>query len=395
MENKQLKFSLLCDPEGGIKKVLQYSDPEFSATLQGKMIFSMVTPGDLDKLLNFFLEIKQTGSAIGWQINLSVLEEAVTFSFFGGRYGTDIVIAAATAPNSAEQLFEEVTRINNEQTNIIRSITKEHAKMQPPSDDQPVSFYEELSRLNNELVNMQRELAKKNRELESLNKLKNQFLGIAAHDLRSPIGVIMGYSEYLLDNPDESNPEEKTTLIHRINNTANFMLGLVNDLLDIANIESGQLELNLSEQDLDEVIRAVIHNSEIFTRAKSIKVDFIASGNPVTVTIDRPKIEQVITNLLSNAIKYSFPNTTITIVLSESENQLLIRVMDQGQGIREEELGKLFRPFQKTSTRSTAGEKSTGLGLSIVKKIVEAHGGKVGVKSIFGAGSEFFLTLPC
>lgn len=394
MENKQLKFSLLCDPEGRIKKVLHYSDPDFSEILRGKMIFSMVTRGDLDKLLNFFLEIKKNGSAIGWEINLSVSEEVVTFSFFGGLYGTDIVIAAATAPNSAEQLFEEVTRINNEQTNIIRSITKENAKMQPPADDQPVSFYEELSRLNNELVNMQRELAKKNRELDTLNKLKNQFLGIAAHDLRSPIGVIMGYSEFLLDNGPDTDSAETADLLQRIHKTGTFMLDLVNNLLDITNIESGQLELRITEEDMAKVVREVVGNFEIFTRAKSIQVTIHGADAPLIVKIDKLKLDQVITNLLSNAVKYSFPHTTVSVNLSVAGDRLRLEVVDQGQGIRAEEQERLFKPFQKTSTRTTAGEKSTGLGLAIVKKIVEAHHGSVGVESEIGKGSNFFLTLP-
>ncbi|MEI7498894.1 MAG: HAMP domain-containing sensor histidine kinase [Bacteroidota bacterium] len=394
MEILEKRFSVLCDLEGRVVQVLDDEYQVLSSSILGNMIFSSVVPSDLDKIINFYLELKEKGTAIGWQINVSTPKGAETFSFFGGIFDNRIGIAAATTKNGAQLLFAELTRINNEQTNIIRAAAKVNAKLQYDHLEPGVSYYEELSRLNNELVNIQRELSKKNRELDELNKLKNQFLGIAAHDLRNPIGVILGYSELMLDKHGPPNPEEQTELIQRIYKTGTFMLGLVNDLLDIANIESGQLELNLSEQDIGQVISEVIQMNEIFARAKSMEIVFDRPSIPVMALIDRPKIEQVITNLLSNAIKYSFPQTRIIIRLEIEGLSARISVQDQGQGIREEELNKLFKQFQKTSTRSTGGEKSTGLGLLIVKKIVEAHQGNFGVKSKFGEGSLFFFTIP-
>jgi len=198
----------------------------------------------------------------------------------------------------------------------------------------------------------------------------------------------------MLDKLNEPNKSDLLEFIKRIRKIGKFMLSLVNDLLDIANIESGQLELNLSEQDLRIVIREVINMNSIFAQAKSMEIIFEEPGLPVMLLIDRPKIEQVITNLLSNAIKYSFPGSAIFLRLENEGSMARVSVKDQGQGIREEELQKLFKPFQKTSTKSTAGEKSTGLGLLIVKKIVEAHHGEIGVTSKFEEGSVFFFKLP-
>jgi signal transduction histidine kinase len=391
METANKRFSLLCDLEGRVLKILNDDNQLLAHTLVGAMFFSVVAPGDLNKVLNFFLEIKEKETAIGWEINVTTLQGTETFTFFAGLFDNQIGIAAATTKNGAQLLFSELTRINNEQTNLIRAAAKQNAKLQVIPEDPGTSFYEELSRLNNELVNIQRELAKKNRELDELNKLKNQFLGIAAHDLRSPIGVILSYSEFILNSPGE---DDHVELIRRIHRTGQFMLGLVDNLLDIANIESGQLELNLSKEELVQILNDVIRTQEIFAKAKSMKIMFNHPVTQVMALIDRPKIEQAITNLLTNAIKYSFPNSLIEIYLEVKNNTIRIWVSDQGQGIREEEVQKLFKPFQKTSTRSTGGEKSTGLGLSIVKKIVEAHHGEIGVNSEWGKGSEFFFTLP-
>lgn len=395
MKEAGKNFSVQCDPEGKILDILYDEHKVLATELTGKSIFTCVVPGDLDKLLNFFLEIKTKGSALGWEINLATTSGAETFSFFGGFFGDRIGIAAATTKNGAQVLFAELTRINNEQANLIRSITKEMTKLQNQVQEEPgIAYYEELSRLNNELVNMQREMAKKNRELDELNRLKNHFLGIAAHDLRNPIGIVINYSEFLTDHSIPVTEEERQELLTRINRTGHFMLSLVNDLLDIANIESGKLELNFTRETLEEVVQTNIALNELFARAKSMSIHFRSPGNPVIVDIDRPKIEQVITNLISNAIKYSYPGTEINVGITISDGFATIRVVDQGQGILPEEVPRLFQPFQKASSRSTGGEKSTGLGLSIVKKIVEAHGGITGVLSEFGKGSEFFFTLP-
>ena len=226
------------------------------------------------------------------------------------------------------------------------------------------------------------------------SRLKNHFLGIAAHDLRNPIGIVINYSEFLMGNTIPVTEEEQQELLARINRTGHFMLGMVNDLLDIANIESGKLELNLTRENLQEVIQTTITLNELFARAKSMHILFHPPDTPVMLDIDRPKTEQVLTNLISNAIKYSDPGQAITVSVTQSVKLATIHVYDQGQGIRPEEIPLLFQPFQKASSRSTGGEKSTGLGLSIVKKIVEAHGGVAGVNSIFGKGSEFFFSLP-
>ncbi len=395
MKETGKNFSVQCDPEGKILEILYDEQGILAGDLIGKSIFTCVVPGDLDKILNFFMELKSKGSALGWEINLTTPSGAETFSFFGGQFGNRIGIAAATTKNGAQVLFAELTRINNEQANLIRSITKEMSKLQSQVQEEPgIAYYEELSRLNNELVNMQREMTKKNRELDELDRMKNQFLGLAAHDLRNPIGIVINYSEFLLDHAIPVTEKEQQELLARINRTGHFMLGLVNDLLDIANIESGKLELNRTRETLEEVILTNISMNELFARAKSMLIRFKSPGTPVIVDIDRPKIEQVLTNLISNAIKYSDPGTDITVGMTISGDFVTIRVCDQGQGIVPEEIPMLFQPFQKASSRSTGGEKSTGLGLSIVKKIVEAHGGITGVLSEYGKGSEFFFTLP-
>lgn len=387
-------FSLFCDVSGQVTQVLQDKDQLLPASLIGNMFFSIVVPGDLDKILNFFLELKTKGSAIGWEINLNTLKGAETFSFFGGIFNEQIGIAAATSKNGAQQLFADITRINNEHVNMIRAMTKENKELQTQSEEPPVDYYEELSRLNNELVNMQRELSKKNRELDELNKLKNEFLGIAAHDLRSPLSVIMGYSNFVLEETEGTLSEDHVTMLKSILTSSKFMLNLLNDLLDVSAIESGKLNLNLVKTDIIKVIQKNVELNNVIAQKKNIKIFF---NHPLLIpdfTFDDGKIEQVLNNLISNAVKFSQPGTSVEVSISVNGPNVVVSVADHGQGIPETELGKLFKPFERTSVRSTAGEKSTGLGLSIVRNLILGHKGEIWVESKVGAGSTFYFSLP-
>jgi hypothetical protein len=138
----------------------------------------------------------------------------------------------------------------------------------------------------------------------------------------------------------------------------------------------------------------IVGLNRVLAQKKNIGIDLIVNKPGLIVNADGPKLEQVFNNLISNAIKFSIAATVIKVEISGSENSVIIDVRDQGQGIPEAELDKLFKPFQKTSVKSTGGEKSTGLGLSIAKRIVEAHKGVIRVESKVGEGTTFYVELP-
>jgi len=388
------QFSLFCDTEGRVNQILQDDEHIISLSIVGKMLFTIVVPGDLDKILNFFLELKMKGTAIGWEINIATPAGAETFSFFGGIFDGHIGIAAATTKNGAEQMYSELSRVNNEQTNIIRALSKENEKLHAQPIEPLIDYYEELSRLNNDLVNMQRELSKKNRELDELNKLKNQFLGIAAHDLRNPLGVIMGYSEFLLEEVKENLSEDHIEMLQSILTSSEFMLRLLNDLLDISAIESGNLNLNLVRADLVQVVRKNVELNNVIAHKKNIRIYLNETDSMPEILFDMGKIEQILNNLISNAVKFSPPGANVNVNISKSDSGLTVAVADHGPGIPEAEREKLFKPFQKTSVKSTGGETSTGLGLSIVRKLILGHNGKIWVESKVGEGSTFYFSLP-
>lgn len=245
-----------------------------------------------------------------------------------------------------------------------------------------------------ELAQASEHLRSQNVELVQLNQKKNELLGMAAHDLRGPISATIGGLEMVAEEVANSADKDSLEMLHMLLANNRFMLRLLNDVLDLATIESGRLALDPLEADFAELIRRACYFNRLLASKKDIElVEALPPAIPA-LRFDRGKMEQVINNLLGNAIKFSHPNTRVQVQVALDANALVTRVVDEGQGIPQAELASLFQPFKKTSVQSTAGEKSTGLGLAITKRIVEAHSGSIGVQSEVGKGSTFFFTLP-
>ncbi|MGE5680229.1 MAG: ATP-binding protein [Bacillota bacterium] len=252
----------------------------------------------------------------------------------------------------------------------------------------------ELTEANRKLMEMHHELAQKNRELEKANEQKNKFLRMAAHDIRNPIGSALAFSSFLEEEAGSKLSQTQLEYLGYIKESNEFVLQLLNELLDIAVIESGKLQLNKSRVDLSALIKRNISVNKIIADKKSITIKVSSCEQSFKLDIDCTKIEQVLNNLISNAIKFSFPESIIEVKICKIGSEAIVAVIDNGQGIPQTELDNLFKPFARTSVQSTAGERSTGLGLSIVKKIVEAHEGKVWVESQVSKGSAFYFSLP-
>lgn len=251
-----------------------------------------------------------------------------------------------------------------------------------------------LEEKNRELTEMHRELEEKNAALLRLNEEKNGFIGMAAHDLRNPLGVILGYSDYLLIMRRDHIAEEDVEIIEQIGKSSRFMLSLINDLLNISTIESGRLTLDRSSTDLAELTAAIVRRSVVLAARKGTRLVCAADRDLPLVHVDPQKVEQVLSNLIANAVQYSYPESSIEIAVQRQRSEVVLSVKDHGQGIARGEMCKLFKPFGRTTSVGTDGEKSTGLGLAIARRIVEGHGGRIWVESELGEGSTFFVAFP-
>lgn len=261
-------------------------------------------------------------------------------------------------------------------------------------NDTMLELNREVNNLQRQLIKEKYQLAETNKKLNLLNEEKNRILGIAAHDLRNPIGTILGYAQLLSQRFHKISADDMNKFLSVIINSSNFSLNLLNDLLDISKIESGKVQLNYAKVNYIDFVKNIIEQNQIIARQKDITISFQQETNDFIAQIDVQKIEQVLNNLLSNSIKYSDTGTDVLLKLSISNNFFKTEVIDQGLGIPKDDIPKIFNPFQTTNVKSTAGEKSTGLGLAITKNIIAEHGGEIYVESEQGKGSNFYFLLP-
>lgn len=262
-----------------------------------------------------------------------------------------------------------------------------------PISDEKRFYLDEMAKLNNDLTNMQRQLAKANAELIRLAEIRNRFVGMAAHDLRNPLGIIRSFSEYLKTELKSKIASEQMEIIDTIFSTSVFMQRLVEGMLDFSSIQSGKVVLNLDRHDLNEVFEQSIKLNQILANQHDMHIHFSAAPCELFVEIDVIKIRQVINNLIGNAVKYSPDGTNIYCSLSAEDGFAHVCVRDEGIGISKEDQSAVFEPFKRLSSDQNR-EKSVGLGLSIVKNIVDAHGGKLTLESEPGKGSTFCFLLP-
>ena len=231
-------------------------------------------------------------------------------------------------------------------------------------------------------------------DLSKANAAKNHFLGIAAHDLRNPLTSIRGLSEFMLEGSSGELSEDQRAMLRSVHTATQVMLDLLGELLDISVIESGEMRLDLTPTNFADIVHDAVFLNAITAARKQMKITCRPFKPSRPLLIDARKIREVVDNLLSNAIKFSPPGTTITVELSEDGNHQTISVQDQGPGIPADEMNVLFQSFGRTSVRPTGGEKSTGLGLAICRKFVEAHRGTISASNRESGGADFRATLP-
>ncbi len=234
------------------------------------------------------------------------------------------------------------------------------------------------------------DLANSNDKLNALNQEKSEFLGIAAHDLRNPLTIIINYAELLEEGGATANTPKFAKHIYA---AGTRMRDLIMNLLDAQAIEEGRFSCRLEKCDVAQLIAESVTQNQINASRKGTEV-VTEIARRLYANVDRGTAVQILDNLISNAVKYSPPRSQIRIRASQEFNQVMISVKDQGPGLSAEDQTKLFGRFARLSAQPTGGESSTGLGLSIVKRLVEAMKGSIECQSVFGHGAIFTVRLP-
>jgi signal transduction histidine kinase len=248
------------------------------------------------------------------------------------------------------------------------------------------------ARLNLELSKARQDGRRYENRFRELKAEKNEFLSIVAHDLRSPLSNIVTSADIVA--ADTEMPREQVTeFLQIICSSARHMIHLVENLMDLNAIEQGRMKIDLGPCELGELVRGVAANYDAKARAKRQELKLFEECGPLTALADQHSAIQIFDNLVSNAIKYSPAGKRIDIRLKRHDGMIRCEVQDQGPGLDKDDLQKMFGKFARLSAQPTGGESSTGLGLSIVKKMVEAVGGNVWCESEPGKGSMFVVEL--
>ena len=246
-----------------------------------------------------------------------------------------------------------------------------------------------------EIRNRSLELETQNRRIQEANRLKSEFLANMSHELRTPLNSILGFAELLHDREVDPNSPQYFEFLQDILTSGRHLQQLINDVLDLAKVEAGKIELRPEDVDVAQLITEVSAVLRTVAAGKRIRIAVDVATEVRRATLDPGRFKQVLYNYLSNALKFTPEGGVVEVrVLAEPRDCLRIVVADSGIGVAAADLGRLFVEFQQLEAGATKKHGGTGLGLALTKRLVEAQGGSVGVKSVLGQGSQFFAILP-
>jgi two-component system, sensor histidine kinase and response regulator len=253
---------------------------------------------------------------------------------------------------------------------------------------------EKVTERTGDLLRHNEKLRHLNQELTRLNQERNEFLGIAAHDLKNPLQAIQGSAELIETAYDSFSRDQIIDFAKMIGESSQRMFELISNLLEVNRIELGDYKVVLTQVDVFPILNKLVKDYALRAQLKNIQIDFEIPITPCIAYTDSQMLYQILDNLLSNAVKYTFHGKNIVVRLLANSDAIRCEIQDEGLGLNVEEQKKLFNKFTKLSTRPTGGEHSTGLGLFIVKKLIDAVRGKVWCASEQGQGSTFCVEFP-
>ena len=327
---------------------------------------------------------------------------AVVLILLLSAYGIHIYLNTRTRKRLDVQEKVIDTRMAHvkETANLVREANIELSWTNDALQDFNDSLHQENETLNwsnNQLTDTNLALERRTAELRRALENNKEILGITAHDLKNPLGGIIGLTGLMMEDlatmPDPTLRQESLQNLAMLKETAEGMLKTVQELLD-RHRDGLPARLNVEEVDLNIVARIVTNWNRQQANKKAIQLNFMQAREPVRVAIDVSAMQRVIDNLISNAVKYSPKGKRVWVEIVPLERDVVVNVRDEGPGLTAEDKTRVFGKLNRLSAKPTAGEHSTGLGLYIVKKLVEEHKGRVGVDSEHGKGATFWIKLP-
>jgi PAS domain S-box-containing protein len=337
------------------ERLLGYTQDE----LKAQPFLAFVHPEDVDATIQAAVQLSQGGKAIAFENRYRCKDETYKW------------ISWNSAPDTEAGLIHFVARdiTENKQLEIER---------------------EQMLQQAQERAEFERQTAERLREVD---RLKSEFLANMSHELRTPLNSIIGYSEVLLDGVDGDLTEEAIEDVEAIHGSGQHLLAIINDILDLAKIEAGQMHVDPREVSITDFVGEIVHSAQILVRDKEVALT-LADGQTVpTVFADPIRLRQIIWNLVSNAVKFTEKGSVTVSMGMENNTHVYVQVQDTGIGMDKDQLPLIFEQFRQVDGSSTRRAGGTGLGLTITRHLVRMHGGEIYVDSQPGVGSTFRFTL--
>jgi signal transduction histidine kinase len=391
----ETSIGFLCRPDGTILKVF-YDRLGLGDRLTASQPFGGILAEGSDRKAGKFLRVLQVNHvALDWHLDVVLPQGVAPLLFFGYQTEQGTVVIASDKSPSPEILVRELTALADRIPTAAREALARTIAQKRSRATVERSLYNHLARLNDDLVNRQRELVKKNVEMETLSREKAELLGVAAHDLRNPISGILTASEYLLEDAACLLAPEHITLLQSIESSTHFMLQLIDEMLEISTLEWGNLRLNRQPADLAGVTRQNLALNRLLAERKGVQVDLTVDGTLPAIQMDVVKMTNAISSLVRSAIKFSQPGSRIEIRLGPQTDRAIVAVRYRGGGITPNQLRETFGPVQKGDASDTPSKgPGAGLGLTIARRIVEGHGGRIWTESDAEGASILTIALP-
>ncbi|HYJ79618.1 MAG TPA: ATP-binding protein, partial [Longimicrobiaceae bacterium] len=310
----------------------------------------------------------------------------------GGAYDAqDVALAEELARRAAVAI--DNARLFAETEESRAQLEQQAAELQEAQAEMEMG-HDELQRANDELMARTEEAERSRAAADEANAAKSAFLATMSHELRTPLNAIAGYAQLLEMGIHGAVTETQAEYLDKIRRNQMHLLGLINDVLNFAKIEAGQVQYDIDDVPVDETLAAVEALIEPQVRARGHDYLYCRGDPAVTVRADRERMEQIVLNLLTNAVKFTDPGGEIVLEWEAADGTVAVRVRDTGRGIAADKLPAIFEPFVQVDPALTRSSEGTGLGLAISRDLARAMDGDLTVESRAGAGSTFTLTLP-
>lgn len=349
----------------------------------------------------------------GYSSVLSTTDSRETIALYK-NFKPDLILLDINMPHiNGYQIMEQLRELNSDEYVAILVITAQHdsetrlRSLREGAKDfltKPFDLHETLLRIRNmlEVRLMHKQvkeqnviLAQRSKEAEEANRAKNNFLSTMSHEFRTPLNGILGFTDLMRGQFFGKLNEKQLEYVNQIDDCGKHLLALINDLLDMAKIDAGAMELDMGALSPEEFIEATTTMMLGQFRKKNITLETSIDPTLSNITADIRKCKQIMLNLLSNAVKYSDEGGSINIhAANDGESNIKIKVSDTGVGIEAEDIEKIFSEFHQADHVRDEQLGGTGIGLALTRRLVEMHEGKIGVESELGKGSTFWFTLP-